>query len=190
MQGGHSECISIFSKAKIRDSVLVMIGNEGSGLYKYLMLLFDIKKLLFKKSLTQQLLNKKIIILDLPRKETVQAFKEADLFLFPSNIECSPLVLFESMASKTPFMVTDAGNSAEIIQWSDSGLLIPTKYFKGLSKAKIKDGTAILEQLYNDKTKRKKMSDSGFEAWKKRFTWGKIADEYENLYLNLFRESS
>lgn len=187
---GHSEALGIFSKAKINNSVLVMIGNEGTGLYKSLMKIFDAKLILFNKSLTQKILNKKVIVLNLPREDTVQAFKEADLFLFPSNIECSPLVLFECMASRTPFLVTEVGNSSEIIEWSNSGFLMPTKTFMGLSKAKIKESKLLLEELYNDREKQMKMAESGYYVWQKRFTWEKIADEYEKLYLRLFEDNN
>ena len=63
--------------------------------------------------------NMRILILNIDREETVAFYQTADLFLFPSNIECSPIVLFEAMASKTPFLVTDVGNSKEIISWSE-----------------------------------------------------------------------
>jgi glycosyltransferase involved in cell wall biosynthesis len=56
------------------------------------------------------------MITSLSRIETLAAYHQADLFLFPSNIECSPLVLFESIASKTPFLTTDVGNAKEIIE--------------------------------------------------------------------------
>ncbi|TAL68267.1 MAG: glycosyltransferase family 1 protein [Bacteroidetes bacterium] len=186
---GHSEALSIFSRANINNSILIMIGNEGVGLYKSLMKIFDVKLVLFNKSLSQKVLNKKVIVLNLSREETVQAFKEADLFLFPSNIECSPLVLFECLASKTPFLVTDVGNSSEIIEWSDSGFLMPTKIFRGLSKAKIKESVTILEQFYHNREMRVKMAESGFNEWQKRFTWEKIADDYEKLYLSLMENS-
>ena len=57
---------------------------------------------------------------------TVNAFKQANLFLFPSLIECSPIVLFEAMASSTPFLVSDVGNSKEIVKWTGGGELLPT----------------------------------------------------------------
>ena len=57
--------------------------------------------------------------------ETIAAYK-AGYVLFSSNIECSPLVLFECMASKPLFLTTDVGNSAEIVKWSHAGLLLPT----------------------------------------------------------------
>jgi L-malate glycosyltransferase len=51
-------------------------------------------------------------------RETVAAYQAADLFLFPSDIERSPVVLFEAMASRTPFLTTAVGNAEEIFGWS------------------------------------------------------------------------
>jgi glycosyltransferase involved in cell wall biosynthesis len=60
------------------------------------------------------------------RSDVIQAFHHADLFLFPSHIECSPIVLFEAMASKTPFLITDVGNAREILSWTNGGDILPT----------------------------------------------------------------
>ena len=57
------------------------------------------------------------------QREVVEAFFAADLFLFPSLIECSPLVLFEAAAAGTPFIATDVGNSREIAEWTGAGLI-------------------------------------------------------------------
>ena len=116
----------------------------------------------------------------------MSAFKSADLFLFPSNIECSPLVLFEAMASKTPFLTTNVGNATEIIHWSHGGEVLPTLIDKkGNSRAKIQESVLILEKLVRNGRVRNAMKRFGFEAWKNEFTWGKIALTYEKLYQSL-----
>lgn len=118
---GHREAIDIFRMADIDDSVLVIAGNGGvcGDLCREKEDALNSSKEFRKK-------RKKILNLELTREETVAAFQEADLFLFPSNVECSPIVLFECMASKTPFLTTDVGNASEIITWSGGGLLLPT----------------------------------------------------------------
>jgi len=180
---GHSEAIQIFKKAKIRNSTFVIVANSFGGgcttSCKW-------NERLFKFSPKQLTSSKSLIVRSLSRKETVAAYKEADLFLFPSNIECSPLVLFECMASKTPFLTTDVGNSAEIIEWSGGGMLLPTtKDSSGNSNADISGSVNILETLYNDPSLRDKIQEKGFNAWEKRFTWEKISKEYEALYKSL-----
>ncbi len=180
---GHSEAIKIFNMAKIKNSTFLIIGNSFKGGCKYSC---KIKGLIsnLKYSLSNN--NKKIIIASLTRRETVAAYRQADLFLFPSNIECSPIVLFECMASRTPFITTNVGNASEIIEWSNGGKLLPTFKDKGdYYKAKIDESVKILEELYLNEEERKDMVEKAFKVWKERFTWEKIALEYENLYCGL-----
>ena len=186
-QKGHREAIQIFEKARITNTTFLIIGNSfGGGCAKYCF----IKEKLFNLSPKRIFDKKKLIITSLSRLETVNAYKQADLFLFPSNIECSPLVLFECMASKTPFLTTDVGNAKEIIKWSNSGLLLPTIKDKNYySKVKVNESVKLLENVYNDVRKRKLMADSGFEAWINKFTWEKITKRYENLYKELNKTS-
>lgn len=182
---GHSEAIKMFSKARIRNATFLIVANDFGGgcvtACKWRTRFFYLRP-------KHKFYDKRLIVTALPRKETVAAYKEADLFLFPSNIECSPLVLFECMASKTPFLTTDVGNAAEIIEWSKAGMILPTvKNSEGYSMANIAGSVGMLEEIHRDSQKSKKMQESGFKAWQERFTWGKIAMEYENMYQNLVR---
>lgn len=177
---GHRETIEIFQQSKIKNSTLLIIGNSfGGGCTTECMYKSKISMLLPSRFLD----DKKIIITSLSRNETVEAYLESELFLFPSYIECSPIVLFECMASKTPFLTSDVGNSREILSWSKAGLILPTnKDEKGFSNVKIKESVAILEKIFLDKKTRNKMQINGYNAWKNKFTWEKIAKQYESLY--------
>jgi L-malate glycosyltransferase len=183
---GHNETIKIFKKAKIKNSTLLIIANSfGGGCTRSCFL----AEKLYKYSPFSKLSDKKIIIKSLSRIETIASYQEADLFLFPSNIECSPIVLFESIASKTPFLSTDVGNSKEIIEWTNGGELLPTlKLRNGYVKADVKKSIKVLENIYNDKEKYQVLKDKGYTSWKSSFTWEKIAREYENLYIKLVGE--
>jgi len=186
-QKGHAAAIEIFQKAAVRNATFLLVGNDvdhgclakclrGAKLYNFSPLrFFD---------------SKKIIVTSLSRAETVAAYKEADLFLFPSNVECSPLVLFECMASHTPFLTTDVGNAAEIISWSGGGILLPTEKDEyGNSEAKVAESAALLAATARDVSSRAAMAASGFAAWRERFTWKKLAEGYESLYLSILRRS-
>jgi len=206
---GHKEAMEIFSRADIRDATLLIVGNEPDGGCGELC---RARAELLNGSARFRIDGKRIIITTLSRQHTVSAYIAADLFLFPSNIECSPIVLFECMASRTPFLVTDVGNSAEIIDWSGAaGALLPSdppaflprygtlksrfveklRIMLGLAddftavRANIPGSAALLESLYHDAVGREKMAQTGFRAWQERFTWEKITGEYETLYLNL-----
>ena len=88
--------------------------------------------------------------------------------------------------SKTPFISTDVGNAKEIIRWSNAGMLLPTiKNKNGHSFADINKSALSLETIYNNSKKRKTMAQNGYNAWKKRFTWDKIAKQYEQVYQNI-----
>jgi len=185
---GHKEAIKIFQKARIKNATFLVIANKLLG---GCTVFCAIKEKSFKRSIRRFFDRKKLIIASLSRKETVAAYKAADLFLFPSNIECSPIVLFECMAAKTPFLTSDVGNAKEIIEWSEAGILLPTEKDKsgyGLSFVDIKKSTRILEEIYRDKNKREIMEKKGYVAWKEKFSWEKIARQYESLYEKLLSQ--
>lgn len=179
---GHEAAIKIFKQAKIAHSTLLIVApvKEG-GCFKSC----KRAELYCKYNPTLRYFNKNIIITQLSREQTIAAYNASDIFLFPSNVECSPIVLFECMASKTPFLVTDVGNTPEIIKWSDSGILLPTHYKNGYSYAKIKESAKELEKIYHDKDMRENMGRSGYYNWENHFTWEKITEGYEGLYFAL-----
>ena len=180
---GHREAIQIFEKAKITNTTFLIIGNSfGGGCTKYCF----IKEKLFNLSTRRFSDKKRLIVASLSREETLNAYKQADLFLFPSNIECSPIVLFECMASKTPFLTADIGNAKEIISWSKSGLLLPTvKDKNGYSSAKVNESAILLENILANSKRRDLMGKIGFNIWKTKFTWEKITKGYDDLYRKL-----
>jgi len=184
---GHREAFEIFKKARIKNATFLIVGNK---LFGGCHLSCSLKSKMFNNSIFRYFDQKKFIVKELPRKETVATYKTADLFLFPSNIECSPIVLFECMAAKTPFLVSDVGNSKEIINWSNSGILLPTiKDHKGygLSNVKIKESVKILEDVYYNRKRRSEMAENGFKVWKEKYSWEKIAKQYEDLYGKLIK---
>ncbi len=178
---GHSEAIQIFLNARITNATLLFVGQRPE---KILQILGRRKRYL---ELPKQYLlaRKKIMARALNRENTVQAFKEADVFLFPSRIECSPIVLFEAAAAGTPFLATEVGNSREIADWTGGGFIIPTTQKGQRGAANIKAGSRQLEELLNDDKLRESMGASARKAWKERFTWEKITLQYEELYQTL-----
>jgi L-malate glycosyltransferase len=176
---GHAEAMKIFSMARIRNAILLIIANGFDGCANSC----KIRKTFANMRLKWQGGGKQLIMLSLPRMETIAAYREADLFLFPSRLECSPLVLFECMASRTPYLTTDVGNAREIIEWSGGGILLPTtKDASGCVRADVGGSAVLLEDIYGNRKKRQLMQDAGFLAWQERFTWSKIAGAYEDLY--------
>ncbi|MDD3012241.1 MAG: glycosyltransferase family 4 protein [Candidatus Gastranaerophilales bacterium] len=182
---GHKEAFEIFEKANISNASFVISANDfGDKCTKQC----KKRKFYFKLNPKRVFDKKQFIVGEFSRERTVALYQEADLFLFPSNIECSPIVLFECMASKTPFLTSDVGNSAEIISWSNAGELLPTTKqteLFGLTFVDIEKSVRILENIFKDYEKRKLYAQNGFKSWKEKFSWEKIAKEYEKMYLNL-----
>ena len=175
---GHQLSIEAFRRARIGRASLVVIGNRAVRLG---CLPICQAQAAFTRFST--LGRKTGFLLDPPRPDVVAAFQAADLFVFGSNIECSPLVLFEAMASKTPFISVACGNAAEIAAWGGSGVIVPTlTRLDGLVDARVGDFTRAIERLWHDPDKRASMAQSGYSAWQQRFTWEKVVTQYEQLY--------
>jgi glycosyltransferase involved in cell wall biosynthesis len=125
---------------------------------------------------------KTVLRVDLPREKVIDAFFEADLFVFASRVEYSPLVLFEAAAAGTPFLTVPAGNANEIVRWTGGGWLCPAdvddRGYVTVSPAvlarEIEKGIRAPDYL-------RKLGESGRHAWLDRFTWEKIAKSYERI---------
>lgn len=179
---GHRETMEIFQRAPITNTTLLMVGNRVDYAYGEVEMCQE-AVCRFMAAPERQLDHKRMVITSLSREETVMAFKDADLFLFPSNMECSPIVLFECMAAKTPFLTTDVGNAKEIIKWSAGGQVLPTYIDAlGFSHALLLEGAALLAQMVQDQDSRFQMAAKGFAAWQESFRWDNIARQYEQLY--------
>lgn len=179
---GHREAIRMFLRAATWNAVLVLIGNGVktlehyfNGHYSYLLL-----------KLMARLKGKRILFVETDRSQTVDALRQADLFLFPSNVECSPIVLFEAMAAGVPFLSSRAGNAEEIVEWSGGGTTIPgVRDETKLERPDIATGAKLLGALLSDKALLDKLGTAGKAAWREHFTWQHIAEQYVAAYTRL-----
>jgi|JI6StandDraft_1071083.scaffolds.fasta_scaffold02680_7 glycosyltransferase involved in cell wall biosynthesis len=180
---GQQEAVEIFMRSNIQHGTLLMIGNRSENYrVRYskrpLMFLLNLKNKLFG--------DKKVVFKALPRQLTVAAYRQSDVFLFPSNIECSPIVLFECAAAGLPFLSNDVGNAVEISKWTGGGEIIKTTFDeRRFSHANIHDAVKKLNALYVDQSRRTEMASISFANWKKKYSWEVIAREYESLYQSL-----
>jgi glycosyltransferase involved in cell wall biosynthesis len=207
---GHAAAQQMFERANLPHSTLLIIGNSFSDSGGCAQACHQaVANWSQTRAFSER--DQRLLVLELSREQTVAALRSAQLFLFPSNIECSPLVLFEAMASHLPFLTTAVGNAAEIIDWSGGGELLPTRnrvyindnrlkfivksiiiycqsYWRGrrpkttYSEALIRPSVRQLESLYRDPERRERLAQQGFAAWQEKFTWEKIAQEYEKIY--------
>ena len=174
---GHALAIEGFRRAGIKSGTLVVIGNKPlrAGCQ------WDCRR----RALTARIAaggRKRIRILDVPRAEVLAAYKAADLFVFGSQVECSPLVLFEAVASGTPFISTAAGNAEEIAEWTGGGVVVPSTRRDGLVNASPDAFAAEVERLWDDGGERSRLADGGRSRWLEEFTWDRIAERYEEVY--------
>lgn len=125
---------------------------------------------------------KRVIITDLPRERLIQAYLNSDLFVFASNIEYSPLVLYEACAAGLPFLTVPVGNAAEIVTWTQGGLLCPAEVDEhGYTHVAPLLLARRMEALANDSTDLIRLGKCGYAASRMRFNWDLIAREYERL---------
>lgn len=125
---------------------------------------------------------KTVLRVDLPRSRVVDAFFEADLFVFASKVEYSPLVLFESAAAGTPFLTVPAGNAGEIVRWTGGGWLCPADVDeRGYIKVSPSVLAREIEEGIRSPDHLRELGVAGRQAWLDRFTWAKIAKSYERI---------
>lgn len=181
-QKGHREAISAFIQAPIRDCSLVLIGdiNTYAGCYNECLRQSKVNNYLTRYLRRD---NKTIHVLHLSRRETLAMYSSAYMFLFLSNIECSPLVLFESAAAGLPFISSSAGNAQEISKWLGNGLIVPgTSNKAGYTHANIASASRLITKLVNNPKMVSTLGQKGLSSWQHKFTWSKITEQFIQIY--------
>lgn len=204
---GQADAIKIFSRSELTNSTLLLVSPDFSRPFYHHFSPLKLAKSCYHLARGKRLqaipystrlslirktyerenkkFNRQILGLNLSRSDTVAAYLTADLLLFPSWIECSPIVLFEAAASRTPFLATNVGNAAEIINWTGGGRLLPglpVNDAEGSVRADIARGSIMLNEIYQNREKRLAMAERAHGAWLQHFTWERITDQYEKLY--------
>ena len=152
----QSQIVECIRQMNRHDLTMVFIGKEGDTLD-------DLRSM--AAGLNIKILN------SIPREDTVAAYHQADIFLFASKVEASPLVIIEAKASRTPFISTDCGNVRE---WTGGIVCAPEKIAQ------------YANRLLDDEKTRKTIAEEGFKEWKEKLTWKAVVDHYEELYLKLY----
>ena len=102
-------------------------------------------------------------------------YGRADVYVAPSTWkEPLGLVILEAMAAKTPVISTRAGGIMSLIKDGYNGYLVHVR-----NSAEIAEKVNIL--LANDDLCQK-MGDRSYELVVKKFTWGRIADQFTSIY--------
>ena len=178
---GHAQAMAAFRHAdRTRGGTLAILGNEphGPGCLKLCRA---------RAAYTRVIGNGRRVVLANPiRERVVEMYESADLFLFCSMVECSPLVLFECMAAGLPFVSLDVGNAAEIAEWGGCGLVVESRRrADGLVEADRAAIAGAVDDLLVDPERRREMGARGRIAWEQRFTWDTVARQYGDLYASV-----
>jgi glycosyltransferase involved in cell wall biosynthesis len=102
-------------------------------------------------------------------------YSRADVYVAPSTWkEPLGLVIIEAMAAKTPVVSTRAGGVTSLIKDGYNGYLVRMRSSNEIA-------TRVNELLVNEELC-KKMGERSYEIVQKRYTWGKIAEQFLQIY--------
>lgn len=134
----------------------------------------------------EQRRNKHVVVVDMPRRQLIQAYLNADLFVFASNVEYSPLVLFEACAAGLPFLTVPVGNAQEIVAWTGGGEICEaTVDEQGYTHVSPVTLARRIEEMVANTDELALLGRRAREASKRRFNWQIISAEYECLFARL-----
>jgi glycosyltransferase involved in cell wall biosynthesis len=98
-----------------------------------------------------------------------RAMTDSDIFFLPSTVECSPLVIFEAMASGIPWVAYPVGNLEEV-----SG---------GIVVANMAEAVDAIGELAADHYRREQLGQEGRQAILDWHSWSDILPRYGKLIL-------
>jgi glycosyltransferase involved in cell wall biosynthesis len=185
---GHAELLKFFKRLPVANATLVSAGNYTPGIGCFDMFEQQANRVNNHK----KFLGKRVVMLDgSDHLEVHKVLMAADLFVFLSNIEASPLVLFESAAAGVPFLATNVGNSKEIAEWTGAGKIVKTRPRpNGRVTADIKDAIIQATKLVHNKKELSRLGKIGRASWESRYTWDVLTNEYLKLYESLVKRKA
>ncbi len=147
----------------LNDVKLVIVGPDDGYLPSLKKLIADLE------------INAKVLFTGpLYGREKLMAYVDADVYVLPSIYETFPVTVLEAWACGTPVVVTDRCGIAEVID-GQAGLAVP------YDKEQLRQ--ALLHMLRSDKLRRE-FSEKGKSLVCKQFSWSKITEKLERIYLD------
>ncbi len=110
-----------------------------------------------------------------PREQMPEVYRQADIFVLPSESEGMSIALLEAMASGLPVIVTDTGGTDELINSTENGLIVTWGDVEALATA--------LAQMVSDAEMRGRMSIAN-RGLALTLSW----EEYARKHLELFAQ--
>lgn len=183
---GHLDTLRVFKRLPITKGTFISVGHTrpDEGNYN------TFNEAAYSVNTRRKFLNKRVVLVDGNDREDIRdLLKMTDVFVFLSNIECSPLVLFESAAAGVPFLATSAGNSEEIARWTGAGTIVkshPSQNSRVIADQK--DTLIKLTRLAHSSKLRHKLGSTGRKSWEEKYTWERLSKEYISLYESLVED--
>jgi len=108
-------------------------------------------------------------------KDLAAAYRQADIFVFPSLVEGYGLVLLEAMSFGLPVVTTKVGGIPEIVSDGVEGILVPPRNEQALANA--------IAQLLACPTKRREMGEKGIARARQQPSWGEVCKKFREVLL-------
>ncbi len=106
-------------------------------------------------------------------QKLINYYKQADIFVLPSEREGMPLVLLEAMAMALPIVATNVTGSRDVVRDSENGLLVPYNDADAFR--------AALLRISSDPKLYKKLSQTS-RKMAEQYSWSKVAAQFKNIY--------
>jgi len=163
----HGFVIDAFQKLRRNDVTLVIIGDAVAG-----------RRGCFRacEKAARRSTRPIRLISSAERKHTVAAFRQADLFVLGSRVECFPLVLLEAMASRTAFVATPVGAIQD--------------FAGGVTATTPAEMSQSITHLLDNEGLRLHLAEAGYRQCVSRYNWDAILNSYEDLFGNLVARRS
>jgi len=113
------------------------------------------------------------------RKEIIEMYQSADVFVLPSYREGLPLTLFEAMASGLPIVATPVNGIPYEMKEPENGFLLKYGDNEGFAKK--------INELLDNKKLRDKISKNNVKKSEK-YKWNTISSKTLNLYKNSLKK--
>ena len=105
--------------------------------------------------------------------ELRELYRNADVFVLPSEREGMPLVLLEALAMGLPIVATDIPGNRDLVSDRQNGLLVPLGDAAALRQA--------LLSVTTDPERYRRMSETS-RRLAERYSWQAVSAEFEQIY--------
>jgi glycosyltransferase involved in cell wall biosynthesis len=177
---GHAALLQAFGRLP-REAVLVLVGNPAGR--RGCARACRRRAAMLSRSTHG---SHRVLLINPPRDEVIDAYFAADIFVLASEVECSPLVLFEAAAAGLPVLTVPVGNSREILEQTGGGVAVPAgRRRDGDMRPDPATLASAMSELLDQPQRRDQMGAHARAVWQRDYTWSKLAERYEDLYMRL-----